>query len=105
VGREDLKELKSCIERCDFQSAAKRASELADQFAQLATVDPAGDVGQTDVTLQLRKWAASFQRIANKSVGFDDKKWATFEVKLHDRLDQYFGPFAQADEEFKNDPD
>ena len=73
-----------------WDKASLRLNDLAEQRAQLASVDPIW----TELTAELRKWSDTFARISRHETKFSDPKWSKFAIKLQSKIDERHGPFG-----------
>jgi len=88
-----VNELRLYVERKDWSQAAIRASDLADQAAQLANL--AQDWQR--FAPELRGWAADFARFASGTVPkYSTKKWKDLVQQLQGILDVSHGPFTSS---------
>jgi hypothetical protein len=88
-------EAKMHVDRQEWDKAATRLNDLADQVAQLAHLNEEW----RQLTDNLRNWAATCTRhAAGVKTRFAKNKWVEFAVVLQGKLDHYYGPFAPPSE-------
>jgi hypothetical protein len=91
-----INEVKSYVDRQDWEKAAIRLSDLADQAVQLVH----SDEEWRELADKLRNWAATCSRHASGSKSkFAKNKWTAFSVRLQRKIDNYYGPFPGGEEE------
>jgi hypothetical protein len=89
-------EAKGHVERQEWEKAATRLNDLADQVGQLAHMDDEW----RQMADALRMWAEDCTRHARGAKSrFAKNKWAAFYLSLQAKIDLYYGPFAPTREE------
>lgn len=93
-------ETKTHIDNQEWEKAALRLNDVADQVAQLAALDPEW----LRFVEELRIWSAKCRRLAKRELTrFTKSKWLSFHVLLQSRIDSCHGPFRGASEELPDD--
>jgi len=86
-----INEAKLHVDRQEWEKAATRLNDLADQAAQLGDVDE----DWRQLADELRTWASICTRhAAGSKAKFVRNKWTTFSVRLQAKIDRYHGPFT-----------
>jgi hypothetical protein len=86
-------EAKLYINDSSWEKASLRLSDLAEQTAQLAAMDPEWK----NLTHELRQWSDTISRIPSQRIRFARKKWSLFAIKLQGKIDERHGPFENTD--------
>ncbi len=85
-----LAETKIHVDHSSWDKASMRLSDVAEQVAQLAQIDPDWE----QLTSELREWEATLRRMAGTSRSrFATTKWRDFMARLHRKVDETRGPF------------
>lgn len=95
-----VNEAKIHVENKSWAMAALRLSDLADQAAQLASIEAAW----IQLAEELREWEATSRRVAAGELKrFAANKWFEFALRLQAKIDSYYGPFPAAGREVDGD--
>jgi hypothetical protein len=79
------------VEKKEWAKASLRMNDVADQVAQLTSLDPAW--GQ--FVNAVRQWSTTYSRLASEELKRPLKgKWREFIVELQARIDACHGPFT-----------
>jgi hypothetical protein len=94
-----VNEAKMHVNSQEWEKAATRLNDLADQAAQLAYTDE----DWRQLADDLRTWAATCMKHARGKAKFPMNNWVAFSVRLQRKIDHYHGPFAATSEEVSDD--
>jgi hypothetical protein len=85
-----INEAKRHVDRLEWEQAATRLGDLADQVAQLVQ----SDEEWRPLIDELRTWAATCNRFAAGGRGkFRSTSWVRFFVRLQAKIDNFYDPF------------
>ena len=96
-----LSEAKRLVQTNQWQLAAVRLDDMAENVMQFATVDTQWE----EMAETLREFSVQFERVANEDLKPDPvrRKWHKEQPKLSHKLGQHHGPFLSVQQEPNDD--